>query len=351
MKNLKINIFIAHTEYHFIQSLNIAMSYFKDGQYENQIHITKKDNRFENVIDPKLNNNIKITFHIERNQSEIVQQILKLKNCHRLFFFQENSIYNRYIAYSLKKKHNTIVCLGPDGYKPYAIYNKKHETLSMIKDTFLDNFELYRNNLITNKIFKSENYRYGSTGFIDEVWLSEISSFDVVHNKTKSKIKQIKPFTVKSITAIKLYFEKIPILLKAKTKIILYFNQVYWTDELINKEMEFLNNLNLHFNKIIYLKPHPATPIETIIKYKKIPNIEIVVSKLPAELFILDIKDSIIFSGWSTALITYNSTCNYYFNLPIYKNCGGKAIDQSKLTVLSHIKLINKPSEMEFPNE
>lgn len=77
----------------------------------------------------------------------------------------------------------------------------------------------------------------------------------------------------------------------------------------------------------------------------------IIDSKLPAEIYILEISNSIIFSGWSTALMTYNSSCNYYFNLPIYKNCGAKAVDQSNLTVFPHIQVVDSPSLMKFPNE
>jgi hypothetical protein len=345
----RINIFIAHTEYHFIQSLNIAIGSFNDKQYENYIHITRSGDRFENVIDPNLNNNIFIKFHIEKEPAALVKEILKVKVCYRFFFFQENSIFNRFLAYQLKVKLNTIISLAPDGYKPFAVFKKKHEFLSMVKDTFDDHKKLFKKRLISAKLFKSEYYRYGSTKFLDEVWLTNIDSFDSKKNKTKAKLKEISPFAKKVNASLKLYFKTANNPLKDKEQIVLYLNQPFWTEKLVSREMAFLKDLTSHFNRDIFLKLHPGTPKETIELYEQIDQLVLLESKLPAEFYILEIKNSIIFSGWSTALITHNPSCNYYFNLPIYKNCDVNAIEQVEVTILPHIRVINHPYEMNFP--
>ena len=347
----RTNIFIVHTEYHFIQSLNIAMSLFNEGVYENHIHITKKGERFGNVIDPNLDNNIFIKFHIDQTPSKLVHEILELSDCYRFFFFQENSIYNRYLAYELKTKHNTIISLGPDGYKPYGVFDKKHEFLSMVKDTITDHRKLYKNRLPTSKIFKSDYYRYGSSPFIDEIWLIDVNCFDAKKNKAKAKLNEIPAFSKERVLDIKLYFKVLPNSLEGMENIILYLNQPFWTEDLIRKEMDFLNDLNKHFDIMIYLKLHPGTPKNTIERYREIQNLEIIDSKLPSELLMFSVKNSIIYSGWSSALLTNNTSCNFYFNLPIYKNCGAKAVDQMELTILPHIQVVDTPSLMKFPNE
>ncbi|MCX7548860.1 polysialyltransferase family glycosyltransferase [Xanthomarina sp. F1114] len=347
----KVNIFIAHTEYHFIQSLNIALGLFNEDLYENYIHITKRGNRFENVIDPALKNNIFVKVHIEKEPSVLVKEILALKTCYRFFFFQENSIYNRFLAYGLKKKHNTIISLGPDGYKPYGVFNKKHEFLSMIKDTITDHKKLYKDRLSTTKLFKSDYYRYGSSSFIDEVWLTNVEIFNSKRNKTTAELKEINPFTLEVIDSLKSYFKLEDNPLDGKEHKILYLNQPFWTEKLVSREMSFLKDLIIHFNKTIYLKLHPGTPEETKALYKKIDQLILIDSKLPAEIYILEVKNSIIFSGWSTALITHNPSCNYYFNLPIYKNCDAKAVDQMELTILPHIDIVETPKSMKFPSE
>jgi hypothetical protein len=347
----KINIFIVHTEYHFIQSLNITLGLFSDKQYKNHIHITKRGDKFDNVMDPRLNNNVFIKFHIEKESALLVNEILEVKTCYRFFFFQENSIYNRYIAYQLKKKHNAIISLAPDGYKPYGVFKKKHEFLSMIKDTVDDHKKLFKSRLLIAKIFKSEYYRYGSSSFIDEVWLTNIECFNSKRNKTTATLKEINPFTLEVCNSLKLYYKLFDNELVGKKNIILYLNQPLWTEMLVSREMSFLNDLIKHFDRNIYLKLHPGTPKETIALYKQIDQLILIDSKLPAEIYILEIKSSIIFSGWSTALITYNPSCNYYFNLPLYKNCDAKAVDQMELTILPHIKVIDTPELMKFPNE
>lgn len=346
----RINVFLTNTEYHFIQSLNLALTQFGGNEFENHIHITKYGNRFNNIKNASSVHNIKIIFHIEKHMADIVKEISEINECNNFFFFQENSIYNKWLAYKLKKKYDTTICLGPDGYKPYGLYDKKHEFLSMIKDTLQDHVTLYKNNMLTTTVFKSDYYRYGSSKIIDEVWLVDVGSFDIKHNKTRAQLKTISSFSSDTFGNIKEYFKKIDNVLDGKEAVILYLNQPFWTEKLISNEISFLKDLLGNFNEKVYLKLHPGTPKDTILIYEKINGLILIDSDLPAELYILSIAKSIIFSGWSTALITNNTSCNYYFNLPIYKNCGAKAVDQSKLTILPHIKLITSSQEMNFPS-
>lgn len=345
----KNNIYIAHTEYHFIQSLNLALTQFEGDEFENHIHITKYGSRFDNIKNSSSIQNIQIIFHLEKDMGDIVKEILEVNYCSNFFFFQENSIYNKWLAYQLKKKYGTTICLGPDGYKPYGLYDKKHEFLSMIKDTIQDHYTLYKNSMLTTTFFKSDYYRYGSSKIIDEVWLVDVGSFDDKHNKTRAQLKKINSFSSDTCGNIKEYFKKTDDVLDGQEGIILYLNQPFWTEKLIRKEMLFLEELSDNFNEKIYVKLHPATPIDTIAIYNKLKGLILINSNLPAELYMLSITRSIIFSGWSSALMINNATCNYYFNLPIYKNCGAKAIDQSTLTILPHIKKIINPNQMKFP--
>lgn len=344
-----INLFLPQTEYHFLQSLNIASSNYSQSNCINEIHILKIKDRI-NIIKPKSDlNNIEIIIHESRTYISLIKELLTV-NYHNFFFFQENSILNRYLAYKLKSKYKTQINLAPDGYKPYAIFNKKHEFLSLVKDSITDNLFLLKNKLKTSTIFISENYRYGSSSFIDNIWLQFPAIFDRKVNKTKAELKTIPDFTQESMQLFESYFSydyKIP----KNKEIILYLNQPFWTEKLIEKEIEFLKEMKSIFDETIYIKLHPSTPKETIERYITIEGIEILNLKLPAEFFIPKLNKCIIFSGWSSALLTNNATCNLYFNYPIYKNCGAKAVDQSTLLILPHIQTVVKPSEMMFPNE
>lgn len=345
---MSTNIYICHTEYHFMICLHIAYVEYLGEDFNNIIHITKSNSRFNNIFIPELTGNITIKIHDKISEVDLVRT-LTAKTCHRFFFCQENDIFNRFIAYQLKRKSKSIICLVQDGYKPYVVFNKKHEYLSMLKDSLIDYKRLIKNKLYSFKLFKADYYRYGSTNFIDEVWLTNVDQFNAERNKCKARLVPIPHFDQTTIRNIEKYFKFSDDDWIERENIILYINQPFWTSELIKKEIGFLHELIQHFKRTVYLKLHPGTSNEMIEKYKLIDGLSILTSVVPAEFYILDIRKSIIFSGWSTALITNNSSCNYYFNLPIYKNCGAHAIEQSVITILPHIRLVHKPQEMTFP--
>ncbi|KAF5067429.1 hypothetical protein DSECCO2_253490 [anaerobic digester metagenome] len=345
---LKKNIYLVHTEYHLMLCLQIAHSYYSSEDFENCIHIDKIGERFKTIDISNCTGNIKIYIHNDISKSDLVRKLVS-QNCCRFFFCQENDIYNRYLAFKLKTIFKVTICLVQDGYKPYVIFQKKNEFLSIIKDSFIDQKRLILSNLLIFKFFKSDYYRYGSTDFLDEVWLTNVDMFNSELNKCNAKLISIPPFNQMSIKVIGKYFRFSDKILNEKVGILFYLNQPFWTLELVDREISFLKKLVENFGKPIYLKLHPATSLESRRLYESINNMIIIDDKTPAEFYILEIKDSIIFSGWSSALITHNISCNYYFTLPIFRNCGAKSVDQSTLTIMPHIKLITEPKEMKFP--
>ena len=90
------------------------------------------------------------------------------------------------MAYFLKKK-GTKICLGPDGTKPYGLFNKKHEMLSMLKDTLNDYKLLKSKGLKLPDLIWSRYYKYGSFKLLDEVWLQYPELFNFKKNKTKKR--------------------------------------------------------------------------------------------------------------------------------------------------------------------
>ena len=145
MKEIKKNLFITFTPYQFISAYNLCKENYHSDEFHNIIYFYKSQK-----------NNYEISERFEDFNGEIIRfedkiwidLIILLKNqiFYRFFFFQENSIFNKYLAYHLKKK-GTLICLGPDGTKPYGVFDKKHEFLSMVKDTFRD-----------YKLLKSESF-------------------------------------------------------------------------------------------------------------------------------------------------------------------------------------------------
>lgn len=344
----QINIFLAFTEYHLITSINLALSLYNSDGYDNQIYYRKGANRLNYEIKP-----------VEGLQGFIkpldssdwigkVEMLSKFK-CDRFFFFQENSILNKYLAYRLKKKGATI-CLGPDGSKPYGEFQKEHEWLSMIKDTFTDYKYLLNNKLFLPAIIPSRYYRYGSTRIIDEVWVQFPELYDAVHNKTAGKVMTLPEFDSEVLSGIVKAFQFNSEPTIQNEQVLLYINQPFWSEELIRVEFDILNQIQDKYPaKNIYIKLHPNTPEKTIEKYKGLTNVVLLHDNHPAELYLSVISKSIVFSGWSAALMHYNPSNTYYYLLPFYIQCGDKILNQIKMKPFSHIQSISSVDQLQFP--
>lgn len=344
----QINIFIADTEYHLITSINLALSVYNADKHENHIYYHKGDKRLNYELGEVAG---LIGFLKPFPLGDSVSQIKFLSDlkCDRFFFFQENSIVNKYLAYRLKKKGATI-CLGPDGSKPYGEFQKEHEWLSMVKDTFTDYKYLLKNKLFLPVIIPSRYYRYGSTRIIDEVWVQFPELFDAVHNKTAGRVMPLPKFSPQVLASIEKTFQFNAELLNQHERILLYINQPFWSEELIRVEFDILNQIKERYpDKSIYIKLHPNTPEKTIDKYKSLTNVVLLHDNHPAELYLSIISNSIVFSGWSTALMHYNPSNAYYYLLPFYIQCGDKILNQIKMKSFSHIQTISSVGQLQFP--
>ncbi|MDT0294067.1 polysialyltransferase family glycosyltransferase [Mesonia ostreae] len=343
------NVFLAHTEYHLMQSLNIAFNNYSSQENQNTVYFVKNNTRLSNfsVDDTRTYGNVDLIILEDSTSKEYVEKILSL-NVHRFIFFQAISIFNIYLCHLLKKR-GAEISLGPDGYVSYVIYKKKHEFLSMLKDSFSNYKKLFREGLFLRKFYKIRYYRYGSYSFIDNLWLSHPEQYT---HTTSNKVNLLKlpTFTKETIKTLEKIFH---FQFDMETQnVIYYFNQPFWTEKLIDREMRFLKDtLEAFKDNMMFIKLHPLTPQTTIDLYKEFPRVSIISSKAPAELILVKLKNCIVFSGWSTVLLTENKKCNYYFNYPIYKNCDAKAIDQSNFIDLDHINIITSPGQMQFPNE
>ncbi|WP_027124317.1 polysialyltransferase family glycosyltransferase [Gelidibacter mesophilus] len=342
------NLFLTHTEYHLLQSIHIASTLYSGNQVENIIFVIQTETRLKNVNPLQRIDNIQFEYLKNANEKE-KYPILKGIKCDKFIFFQEDSLFNCNLVSYYKKNFNTVIGLGPDGYKPYAVYKKKHETLSMLRDTFEAYKNLIRSNIIPTIFQWSKHYQYASSNFLDEIYLTNPDKFKHKKKKPKFDIITIPEFNEVSLNRAGEIFDLKENLFPIDEKSIYYFNQPF-KENLDKVEMEFLRELiELYPDKTLYIKLHPQTNDQKRKKYLSLKRVVMIDSKIPAELFILKLRKSILFTGWSTVLITNNPSCNLYFNLPIYKNQGSKAMDQSKLTILPHITLVNSPSEMEFP--
>ena len=173
---MKINLFLAHTEYHLLQSVHLASSLYSGKDEENIIYVIQTERRLKNIVRLEKLDNIRFEY-LKGIKEKEKYQILKEIRCDKFIFFQEDSLFNCSLATYYKKNFNTVISLAPDGYKPYAIYKKKHETLSMFRDTFEAYKKLIQHNIIPTVLQWSRHYQYASSTFLDEVYLTNPKEF------------------------------------------------------------------------------------------------------------------------------------------------------------------------------
>ncbi len=341
------NLFITGTAYHFIAAYHIAKERYSSSSYLNFIYFSKSEQTDYEIPDVIPNSNCKI-IRFERESWDELVKMLELQSFKRFFFFHENNIFNKYLAYQLKQK-GTIICLGPDGSKPYGIFKKNHEIISMFKDTWVDYKLLKSKGLYFPRLIWSKYYRYGSCKLLDEVWLQYPELFDAVKNKTFCEIEQMPSFKIQFLNDLINYFSFNDQLLFENQKIILYFNQPLNSKSLIDKEVHILSLISEKFpGRKIIVKLHPATQPSVKSNLKKLPFLYIIDDLMPAEFYLAKVYNSIILTGWSAAILhDFECTQNrFYYLFPFFKKVKDKVLSQISIIGFPHVKIIDSLDQL-----
>lgn len=341
------NLFVVGTSYQLIATYCISKELYQSNSYTNIVYVLKSQTMNFVVTDKNVEFNGEIILIDREKWPDLILELRK-KIFFRFFFFQENSIFNKYLAIQLKK-NGTIICLGPDGTKPYGLFDKSHEVLSMVKDTIADLLLLRQNKIRFGGIIWSKYYRYGSFNKLDEVWLQYPNLFDRIKNHTIGSVIQMPALT-------KTYLQEIaPILginnqMKYVDNLILYFNQPFTSNRLIQYEIQLMQEIHARFSdRTFIVKLHPATNPTSIKIFKELSFLEIIDDPVPAEFYLAMVSNSLLISGWSAALMhDFTHANNRYFYLyNLYKNTGDKLLSQLQFKGFSHVEMVKNLSQLE----
>ena len=111
--------------------------------------------------------------------------------------------------------------------------------------------------------------------------------------------------------------------------------------------LKYLENKYPHAT--IYIKNHPLTSQVKLDAYKALNKVKIIDSKIPAELFISQLEDSIVFSVCSTSMFINNRTCRFYYTFAIEENNTIERLKKYKVINPSkHIVSVNHVDAIEF---
>ena len=329
--------FLIHTEYHLLLSLHQILEMYSDvNNYEVTLILKRVVNgaRLKQALDLSFlpYNIIILEFDINLNAklSHLEKQNLDnflSKRFDEFIFFQEQDPITIIIVNRLKK-FNTKIYLYQDGMKPYIAHTMSFSPALLVNNIKQNNWIKRNGYQITDRLSFINCKLYGFLKGVDTLFLTFPESYI---NWKKLPIIKIKPtFSAEFIAVIKKVFVWNDDLLKSKDRVIFFMNQPMHDDGTFEGNM--LQKLQLRYPEAtIYIKNHPLTPQSKIDTYKKIENVTIISSKIPAELFISQLTNSIILSVYSTSMFIDNPSCKFYYTFEVQEGNNIKRLKKYKV--------------------
>lgn len=332
------NLFLVHTEYHFMLAIQIIASLVNDDDSVNTILFTLSKTRRHSI-------NLKQYANIKTIGIEAPVTVNSLKpyledKFDNFYYFQNGDIKNRWLTWELKKK-GTIIHLVQDGMAAYCYNESLLKLPIIIKDTLEDYKILRKGNFFFDRTFVTNKFKYGFNSATDKLLLTNPENFDRKKRGCLKEIITIPNLNQKSRELLWQFLPKSD--LSDSENIVLIINQPLWSDALFKADIDFIKSLTEKFKgSKVFMKLHPLTVKSYCEAYKDIPGLEIIESTVPVELMMQDLQNSIVVSGYSTALISYGGphTGNrYYYYYPVYKKTGDKAMLRKQIVVFDHINV------------
>lgn len=346
------NLFLVNTEYQLLLSLSVILKSFQDPAiFRNKVIINNSVKNCRIQI-PTKDSEINAEFVFISTNYEFYKKNFELKKILKtiaqekydnfISFFEHNPVHY-FLAYRLSNA-GTKIGLGQDGMKAYSRI-KRFTFFAQIKATI----RLYRF-LIVNDLFIPHfaliNYRFGYHSLTNELYLTHPETYD---NWSKKRLNKINTkFNETELQLIKQIFDF------TNSEIIVFEDSIFYLNQPVKSleeaELELLKALNEIFpQRQIIVKVHPLTSKFHKSKLIEQKNVCVFKSPVPAELFISEFKNSIILSGWSTALLFENDTCNYYWLYPYFKNRNPEISDRQINNPTNHIQMIENLKDIYFP--
>lgn len=312
----KILIFV-HTEYHILLAINQILGIYNNPElYDIELFIQRSGGkRLTQELDfsgfpvrvKYFNEEVTINKSLSQTAQTKIQELLDSKPDVFIFFQEMDPIM--VILAQHYASNGTEVCLYQDGSKPYA--HLKFHSLGLIKYFHQQNLWLKRNDFpVDSWLSPVFGKKYAHLKSVKKVYLTFPEIYKNWNNKSLEKIEMV-PIS-KLNRALKKVFRWDEKMLPERKNVIFYMNQPMHQDGVA--ETKFFQEISEKFpsNKI-YIKLHPSTDEVVIQQYRKFSNLEIIRSQIPAELFIMNLKESLILSLNSTAMFLNNPDNQYFY--------------------------------------
>lgn len=347
--------YFIHTEYHLLLSIGDILAKYSDAnRFEVSLILkrTSKSTRLKQDLDLSfLPYNIKVLdFTIDLKSKLVPAEKLVLDNLlneqYSVFcFFQEQDpitiiLINKY------RENNTKIHLYQDGLKPYVMNGMKFSP-SLVLNNIKQNQWISKNGYTVKNYLSFLNCKkYGFLNGIDKLLLTFPEVYDNWNNIQLEAINPI--FDEKFKSTLNRIFHWKSSLLQEREKVIFFMNQPMHDDG--SFELSILKKLKIKYPASrIYIKNHPLTSSVKLEKYKELEGITIIDSKIPAELFISELRESIVFSICSTSMFINNVDSKFYWVNQIAENNNIKRLKKFNIiNPTKHIINVKSVDEIVF---
>jgi hypothetical protein len=323
-------LFVINTEGQLLSAASLIFERFNMERGYNPIIIQVEKKGFSR-LSGKLNAGLLSSSYVEvdaydKKLKKKLKHIL-LTEFEKVFIFLEQLNLSVFLAYYFKQK-GSIICLGPDGNKPYYKITK-NAWASRFQETFKTYKILFSRGLYLWKpYFLSWNYAHLKE--IDEVWVTYPKQYI---NRSNKEVVGFTIFPNKGVTKKinELFYFNIHNYISKTEDVIFYANNILYKRSLYDIEIDTIRQIKDKFpQKRFYIKYHPGTPDFQIEAFKEL-GVDFFSNAIPAELFIANLNRSIIMGFWSAALMINNPSCKFYW-LHNYLKTRGQMINYIDLT-------------------
>lgn len=333
-------LYLTHSIFHIIYSLSIIKN--KTDKTTNYLVLAGKNNSNSKYIVDKLMATqekwmesvvvIDIPGLNDKNESypkETLDVISYLKSLEigELVTFNEDNLLAIHLGQYFSKK-NTIISLGQDGTKTYATNQRIAPRYSILRS-----WEYY-------KYCKKNNFQYylhyiqlqyGKTRHILKLYVTNIDTFDNVFKKECDEVKL-------DIDVVRLYAKILDkVELDINTKTLFFVSSILKLNKTqLEVEYNILKKLQDKYSGYqLVIKTHPRASEQVLNFYKENLQWIVISDSIPAEAYIVELKNSVMLSAYSSAAIfegNKESFYNRYWLYPIYG---------ASLPVFKHFRLKN----------
>lgn len=347
--------YLIHTEYHLLLALYDILEKYNDANKFDVSLVLKRSHKSArlkqdlnlSILPYKikiLDFNINLKGKLSAEEKHDLDELLKEDYAVFIFFQEQDPITIIIINKYIEKK--TKIYLYQDGLKPYVMNSMKF-SLGLVLNDINQNSWIKRNGYPVKNNFSFLTCRkYGFLKGIDKLYLTFPQAYD---NWNSKPIENINPeFTEQYKTLLKKVFLWDDSLLDQNEKVLFFMNQPLHDDG--SFELNLLEKLQAMYpGSPLYIKNHPLTPKLKIDKYKQLKNVSIINSKIPAEIFVSELKNSIVFSVCSTSMFINNKETKFYWTNNIQEKNNIKRLKKYVIVnPTTHIKSVSTIKEIVF---